>query len=108
WLDLPDEPACLLHGDLWRGNVLADRAGAPVVIDPAVHRAQREADLAMAALFGGFPAAFYDAYAAHWPLAPEADARRPLFQLYHLLNHYNLFGPSYRDACVRILRRYAG
>jgi protein-ribulosamine 3-kinase len=84
----------LIHGDLWAGNV-AFSAGLPVLFDPAVHFADRECDLAMARLFGGFPEAFFEAYKASWPLPPGAAHRRPLYQLYHILNHANLFGGSY-------------
>ena len=84
----------LIHGDLWGGNWAA-AAGGPVVFDPAVHYADRECDLAMAALFGGFDASFFAAYADAWPLADGVAPRRALYQLYHLLNHLNLFGSAY-------------
>lgn len=106
WLEVPDEPACLLHGDLWSGNFLADDQGQPVLIDPAVYYGHREADLAMTRLFGGFDASFYRAYEEAWPLAPAHEDRLPLYQLYHLLNHLNLFGASYRPRCLAILRHY--
>ena len=93
----------LLHGDLWNGNVGFTKEG-PVVFDPAVYYGDREADLAMTELFGGFPREFYDAYGA----LDEGYARRKhLYNLYHLLNHLNLFGEGYRgqvDACLRLLR----
>ncbi|HEX2162522.1 MAG TPA: fructosamine kinase family protein [Thermoanaerobaculia bacterium] len=108
WLDLPGEPACLLHGDLWSGNFLADDAGAPALVDPAAHYGHREADLAMTRLFGGFSPAFHAAYEEAWPLAAGHPERLPLYQLYHLLNHLNLFGAGYRAQCLAILRRYAG
>ena len=108
WLDLPDEPACLLHGDLWRGNFLADDEGAAVLVDPAVYRGHREADLAMTRLFGGYDADFYRAYEEEWPLPAGHPDRLPLYQLYHLLNHLNLFGGAYRGRCEEVLRRYAG
>lgn len=108
WLEVPEEPACLLHGDLWSGNFLADEDGAPVLVDPAAYRGHREADLAMTRLFGGFEADFYRAYEEAWPLPPGHRERLPLYQLYHLLNHLNLFGAAYRGRCVEILRRYAG
>lgn len=107
WLDLPGEPACLLHGDLWSGNFLADAEGEPVLIDPAVYYGHREADLAMTRLFGGFAADFYAAYEEAWPLPPGHQERLPLYQLYHLLNHLNLFGAGYRGQCLAVLRRYA-
>ena len=105
-----DESACqpsLLHGDLWGGNWLVDAAGQPVLIDPAVTYGDREAELAMCRLFGGFPADFFAAYDAAWPPAPGRDQRIPLYQLYHLLNHLNLFGESYGGQVDSILRRYA-
>jgi fructosamine-3-kinase len=104
-----DESACrpsLLHGDLWGGNWLVDAAGQPVLIDPAVYYGEREAELAMCRLFGGFPADFYAAYDASWPPAPGRDERVPLYQLYHLLNHLNLFGEGYGGQVDSILRRY--
>jgi len=87
--------ASLLHGDLWGGNaaVLAD--GEPAIFDPAVYYGDREADLAMTELFGGFPQAFYRAYGDAWPLDPGYRVRKQLYNLYHLLNHLNLFGRSY-------------
>lgn len=97
----------LLHGDLWCGNVGFTREG-PVIYDPAVYYGDRETDLAMTELFGGFPAGFYAAYREAWPLDPGYETRRPLYKLYHLLNHLNLFGPSYLgqvNATLRLLLR---
>jgi fructosamine-3-kinase len=108
WLEVPGEPACLLHGDLWSGNFLADEAGEPALVDPAAYRGHREADLAMTRLFGGFDASFYRAYEEAWPLPAGHADRLPLYQLYHLLNHLTLFGGGYRGRCLAILRRYAG
>jgi protein-ribulosamine 3-kinase len=85
----------LLHGDLWGGNWAADAQGWPVVFDPAVHHGDPECDLAMTRLFGGFGGEFYAAYHAVLPRAPGAEARERLYQLYHVLNHANLFGSSY-------------
>ena len=85
----------LLHGDLWSGNAAELPDGTPVVFDPAVHYGDRECDLAMAALFGGFGAAFFDAYSDCWPLKPGWRQRRGFYQLYHVLNHANLFGGGY-------------
>jgi fructosamine-3-kinase len=84
----------LLHGDLWSGNVSFMPAG-PVVFDPAVYYGDREADLAMTELFGGFPREFYDAYNEAFPLPAGYEQRKNLYNLYHLLNHLNLFGRSY-------------
>ena len=89
------EPAAsLLHGDLWGGNWSACD-GAPVIFDPAVYFGDRETDLAMTRLFGGFGRAFYDAYNKAWPLERGHDQRLHLYQLYHVLNHLNLFGSAY-------------
>lgn len=102
------EPAAptLLHGDLWSGNFLVGAAGEPVLIDPAVYYGHREADIAMTELFGGFRRTFYDAYADAYPLGPGYEDRKDIYNLYHLLNHLNLFGHTY-DAAVRsIVRKY--
>lgn len=106
-----DDRACqpsLLHGDLWGGNWLVDEGGEPVLIDPAVYYGDREAELAMCRLFGGFPPAFYAAYDAAWPPAAGRDERVALYQLYHVLNHLNLFGEGYGRAVDAVLRRYVG
>ncbi len=91
----------LLHGDLWSGNVIFDREGAPVLVDPAVYVGHREVDLAMTRLFGGFPPAFYRAYDKAWPPAPGRDARLCAYQLYPLLVHARLFGGGYVGSAVR-------
>ena len=110
---LPDfltEPSfpSLLHGDLWSGNVMPDRHGRPMLIDPAVYVGHHEADIAMTELFGGFAPEFYEAY--HEIIPPESGYtdRRDIYNLYHLLNHLNLFGGSYLSPVRRILKRYAG
>ncbi|MFM8545056.1 MAG: fructosamine kinase family protein [Vulcanococcus sp.] len=96
WLAPHSAEPCLVHGDLWSGNagLLADGAGG-ALFDPAVYRGDREVDLAMAQLFGGFPGAFFAGYEEAWPLAPGHPQRRELYNLYHLLNHANLFGGGY-------------
>lgn len=96
----------VLHGDLWSGNQLADAAGEPWLIDPACYVGDREADLAMTELFGGFDDRFYSAYRREWPLSPEYEARRDLYNLYHLVNHLNHFGGSYAAGVERTLTRY--
>ncbi len=95
----------LLHGDLWSGNYSYTRAGEPVLFDPAVYYGDREADLAMTELFGGFAGAFYDAYQEAWPTDPGYRARKTLYNLYHVLNHYNLFGGGYRRQAEGMIRR---
>lgn len=88
--------ASLLHGDLWSGNVAFTRDGAPALFDPAVYYGDREADLAMTELFGGFPERFYRAYREDYPLDAGYAVRKVLYNLYHVLNHLNLFGGAYR------------
>jgi protein-ribulosamine 3-kinase len=95
----------LLHGDLWSGNAGFTKAG-PVVFDPAVYYGDREADLAMTELFGGFPREFYRAYNETFPLDAGYEKRKHLYNLYHLLNHLNLFGGGYLGqvkSCLRLL-----
>ncbi len=96
----------LIHGDLWNGNFMVDDTGHVYLIDPAVCYAHREMDLAMSKLFGGFDRKFYDTYEKAWPLAPGMDERIPLYQLYYLLVHVNLFGGSYVGSVEQIVRRY--
>ncbi len=99
--------ASILHGDLWGGNYMVSEKNEPVLIDPAVYYGHREADLAMTQLFGGFSPAFYDAYEVEWPLVPGYEQRRDIYNLYHLLNHLNLFGGSYAGSCRAIIRRFS-
>jgi len=87
--------ASLLHGDLWGGNWGVDDSGAPVLFDPAVYYGDREAELAMTELFGGFPETFYTAYRESWPLDDGYPLRRSLYNLYHILNHANLFDKGF-------------
>lgn len=103
---VPPQPASLLHGDLWAGNAIADVHGAPALIDPAVYYGWAEAELAMTALFGGFPPEFYAAYVAERPLEPGWRERFGLYNLYHLLNHLNLFGRSYHAQVMEIVNSY--
>ncbi len=95
--------ASLLHGDLWGGNWAA-ADGAPVIFDPAVYYGDRESDIAMTKLFGGFGVPFYDAYEEAWSLAAGSEQRILLYQLYHVLNHLNLFGGSYLNRALSIIR----
>ena len=85
----------LLHGDLWSGNCGTIDNSTPVIFDPAIYYGDREADLAMTKLFGGFPQVFYDAYNYQWPLDYGFKVRQNLYNLYHLLNHLTLFGEGY-------------
>lgn len=95
----------LLHGDLWSGNAARLADGRPAIFDPAVYRGDREADLAMAELFGGFPESFYAAYRAAWPLDAGYETRKNLYNLYHVLNHYNLFGAGYLGQVRRMVEK---
>lgn len=104
FLDYRPAPS-LLHGDLWFGNAGIDAAGRPAVFDPAAYYGDREADFAIAELFGGFPVSMYAAYIDRTPLHPGAPERRGLYRLYHLLNHYNLFGASYLREAERTAAR---
>jgi len=102
-----DPAASLLHGDLWGGN-WASSDGQPVLFDPAVYYGDRESDIAMTRLFGGFGKEFYAAYEASWPLEPGYEQRCRLYQLYHVLNHLNLFGSSYHGRAVSLMHELCG
>jgi fructosamine-3-kinase len=93
----------LLHGDLWAGNAAMTARGEPVIYDPAVYFGDREADLAMTELFGGFPRSFYDAYRSEYPPDAGYSTRRTLYNLYHVLNHWNLFGGGYGAQAERMM-----
>jgi protein-ribulosamine 3-kinase len=93
----------LLHGDLWGGNHGFLDDGTPVVFDPASYVGDRECDLAMSELFGGFAPDFYAAYRAAWPLDPGYAVRKTLYNLYHILNHANLFGGGYAEQAARMI-----
>lgn len=106
---LPASPhPSMLHGDLWSGNAMATADGRAVLIDPAAYVGDREADLGMTELFGGFDERFYRAYDSAWPLEEGQAARRDLYNLYHLLNHLNHFGGGYAGAVEGLLRRFGG
>ncbi len=100
-----DPPPSLLHGDLWGGNMGFDQAGMPVIFDPALYYGDREADLAMTELFGGFSADFYAAYRESWPLDAGYRTRKSLYNLYHILNHLNLFGSGYLGQAQTMIDR---
>ncbi len=100
---IPEQPPALIHGDLWAGNIHCDAQGQPVLLDPATHRGWAEAELAMTQLFGGFDSAFYHTYLDNNPLNQGWRERVPLYNLYHLLNHLNLFGSSYHPQVSRLL-----
>lgn len=98
-------PASLLHGDLWSGNYAFNRSGEPVIYDPAVYYGDREADLAMTELFGGFGGRFYAAYEDAWPVDAGYKTRKTLYNLYHILNHFNLFGGGYASQAQGMVDR---
>lgn len=97
--------ASLLHGDLWGGNKAFTVDGRPVIFDPASYYGDRETDIAMTELFGGFEQDFYSAYNAHSPLPDDYRLRRDLYNLYHMLNHLNLFGGGYLSRCTTMIDR---
>jgi fructosamine-3-kinase len=90
-----DPQPSLVHGDLWTGNAAVTKQGEPVILDPATYFGDREVDIAMSQLFGSFPANFYQAYNEAFPLEPGYSQRKILYNLYHILNHFNQFGGSY-------------
>lgn len=104
---IPWQCSSLIHGDLWPGNILVDQHGEPALIDPAVYYGWREADIAMSLLFGGLPHEFYHAYDEAWPMEANWRSRVPLYNLYHLLNHLNIFGPSYLEQVHETISRHA-
>lgn len=95
----------LLHGDLWGGNWAADREGEPVIFDPATYFGDREADLAMTELFGGFDDRFYQSYRDCWDIDPGYTSRKVLYNLYHVLNHFHLFGGAYGGQAREMIDR---
>lgn len=99
-----NEPAVLLHGDLWSGNASADEQGQPIIFDPASYYGHREAEFGMMRLFGGFGSRVEAAYEEIWPFQDGADRRITLYRLYHELNHLNLFGKTYYSACLSTVK----
>ncbi len=110
WLDPGDEKPALLHGDLWSGNYFAgsrrNSTPQPFIFDPATYFGLREADLAMTELFGRLPQSFYEAYGEAFPLPPGYTERKKLFNLYHLLNHLNLFGTGYLGSVEQTINHF--
>lgn len=104
---IPDEKPSLIHGDLWNGNYLVGPKGAPYLIDPATCFAPREMDLAMMQLFGGFSETVFTIYQQEFPLTQGWKERIPLWQLYYLLVHLNLFGQSYYQPIKRIVNSFS-
>jgi fructosamine-3-kinase len=104
-LDGYEPQASLLHGDLWGGNAAADDRGNPVIFDPACYYGDRETDLAMTELFGGFGSDFFAAYQAEYPLDSGYQLRKTLYNLYHILNHLNLFGGGYLGQAESMIDR---
>ncbi len=96
-------PPPLLHGDLWSGNYSVDACGAPVIFDPAIYYGDRETDIAMTELFGGFSPRFYQAYNEVYPLPEGYRLRKSLYNLYHVLNHLNLFGGGYMAQAEQLI-----
>jgi fructosamine-3-kinase len=95
----------LVHGDLWGGNAAITTSGEPVILDPATYVGDREVDIAMTELFGGFPAAFYHGYNEVWSLDDGYKQRKTVYNLYHILNHFNLFGGGYASQANRMIEQ---
>ncbi|MDR5589465.1 fructosamine kinase family protein [Christiangramia sp. SM2212] len=104
---IPNEPASLVHGDLWNGNFITNSIGQPCLIDPAVAYAPREMDLGMMKLFGGFNESLFEVYMETYPLQGNWQERIPLWQLYYLLVHLNIFGAGYKSQVTSIIRKYS-
>lgn len=98
------EPS-LVHGDLWSGNAAITKIGEPVILDPATYYGDREVDLAMSELFGRFPQDFYRAYDAVYSIDPGYERRKVLYNLYHIVNHFNQFGGGYESQANSMIRQ---
>jgi len=105
-LDGSENFPSLLHGDLWSGNYITDEFGEACLIDPAVYYGNREADLAMTKLFGGFSSDFYKAYQEEFPLPSGFEYRENIYKLYHVMNHLNLFGGGYYNQTISLMKFY--
>ena len=95
----------LVHGDLWSGNAAVTEFGEPVILDPATYYGDREVDIAMTELFGGFSRSFYQGYEKEWPLNSGYQERKKIYNLYHILNHFNLFGGSYGSQAGHLIKQ---
>ncbi|NET52049.1 MAG: fructosamine kinase family protein [Merismopedia sp. SIO2A8] len=95
----------LVHGDLWSGNAAVTQEGDPIIFDPATYYGDREVDLAMSELFGRFPEDFYRSYNQAFPIEPGYTQRKPLYNLYHILNHFNQFGGGYESQANSMINR---
>lgn len=105
--EIPGESPALIHGDLWNGNYLINEEGLPCLIDPAVNFGPREMDLAMMKLFGGFPEEAFETYNEHFPLQEGWEQRIPIWQLYYLLVHLNIFGSGYLQQVKQVINRFS-
>jgi len=105
--EIPEEPPALIHGDLWFGNFMVIEGGVPVLIDPAVAFAPREMDLGMMQLFGGFPDRIFSMYHELFPLVPGWEHRIPIWQLYYLLVHLNIFGGNYYGQVKNLVDKFS-
>lgn len=103
----PNEPPALLHGDLWTGNIQPSTNGDPCIFDPAVYFGHREMELSFTQLFGGFDQQFYNAYKTVFPIAPKFQDRIPIYNLYPLLVHVNLFGGGYVNQVLHVIRAFS-
>ena len=103
---IPQEKPALIHGDLWNGNYLVNTNGHPCLIDPAIAYAPREMDLSMMKLFGGFSEELFNTYFEEFPVENDFEERVPIWQLYYLLVHLNLFGKGYLGSCQNIVARF--
>ena len=105
FLDLHEPKACLVHGDLWSGNAATNSSDQGIIYDPATSWSDREVDVAMSKMFGGFDKNFYDGYNYIWPLDKDFEKRIEIYNLYHLLNHANIFGGSYISQSLQSIRK---
>lgn len=103
---LPHEAPALIHGDLWSGNAMVNEQGLVTLVDPCCYYGLREAELAFTTMFGGFDTKFYEAYHATFPIEKGFHERIPLYNLYPLMVHVNLFGEGYLPAVNKILASY--